>query len=136
MHGTDAGLLSIREVLAIAGVVDAVAGADSDAGRLAVAWTIRNRVHGSSQPVAAVVGGLCRDLPADARCRCSPAALLDRRCDDGFCRSLAQVALAWADAAPDPTDGAWRFHRHDRLPDWARDRSPTALIGSHFFYAR
>lgn len=34
----------------------------------------------------------------------------------------------------DPTDGATHYHARNTTPPWARDREPSAVIGSHLFY--
>lgn len=48
------------------------------------------------------------------------------------CIRIARRALAGS--IPDPTRGAARFHRVDRLPGWARGRTPSAVIGDYLFY--
>ncbi len=49
-------------------------------------------------------------------------------------RSLAIVAGVFAGLYEDPTDGATRFHRHDRAPEWAAGLQCTALLGPYMYY--
>jgi hypothetical protein len=103
--------------------------------KLALAWTLRNRLRskaaenekrdGQKGPSRAQGGEFSPDL------NCDFAALLE---NEDFCALLGLVVAVWLDIIPDPTHGAVACHRHDTFPDWAKFRTVTALIGSQFFY--
>ena len=48
--------------------------------------------------------------------------------------SLRIATRALAGVLVDPTEGAIRFHLHDRFPVWARGCTPVAEIGDHLYY--
>ena len=110
---------------------------ETEQGKIAVAWIIRNRVKR---------GGWWGDN-ADTVCRFPwqfscwnekdpnrgkiKAAGLD---NEAFRQSLLAVAAAFSGIAPDPTDGATHYHAHSVSPPWAKDKTPVAIIGGHRFY--
>lgn len=52
-----------------------------------------------------------------------------------FSRAFSIGCLVWNGDITDPTGGAVRCHRHDKMPEWARDLAPSALIGERMFYS-
>ncbi len=58
------------------------------------------------------------------------------KCDSAveFIALLSHVAGVFAGLYSDPTKGATRFHRHNRSPNWARNRQSTALLGERLYY--
>lgn len=115
---------------------------ESQQGREAVAWVLRNRVE-------ATTGQFREDVsPADAalkpwhfsvwnagdpnRLKMQALALAD----PVLLACLAAVATAWAaDRSADPTGGARHYHAAGITPAWAEGRRPSARIGRHLFYA-
>lgn len=49
-------------------------------------------------------------------------------------RICALNHLVWAGDVADQTEGAIACHRHDSNPNWAKSRTPTALLGSFLFF--
>ena len=47
---------------------------------------------------------------------------------------LSLIAKVFDGKSEDPTEGAVRCHRHEVLPEWAKNLQPTALIGGRFYY--
>lgn len=107
--------LSLAEAAALARRLRDEAVGESEEGRVALAWALVN-ARGESEVGTGAAAGADFSDPA-------------------FCRALAALCLVAAGDIADPTCGATRFHAHDEDPAWARRRTPSALIGRHFFYA-
>ena len=105
----------LAEMARLAAAVGKLAEGEDDEGRLAIAWTLLNRLGRSRKRDGGPAG----------------ADFADR----DFLLALAALCRAWAGAAPDPTRGATHFHPHTELPRWARHKAPNALIGGNLFYA-
>ena len=95
----------IRGLIGLAMALCRLARSEDEEGRVALAWALANR-HTPERPA-----------------------------DRDFLLALAALCRALAGAEPDPTGGATDFHPHTESPDWAADRTPSALAGGHFFYA-
>lgn len=54
--------------------------------------------------------------------------------EPGLALCLRTAVRAVSRALKDPTNGATEYHSSDVLPDWARPRHPSAMIGSFIFY--
>jgi len=54
--------------------------------------------------------------------------------DREFASCLRIAKRAVMDALQDPTQGATHYHAKGITPPWARDRTPSAVIGDHLFY--
>lgn len=112
-------------------------------GQIAVAHAITNLLRSKGHPAdnTAVADmpwcqlpRICRDLIANAGVRAN-GELTPGFHDPAYCLAFSNVCVVVSGQSDDPTRGATHFHRHDRLPPWARDREPLALIGSWFFYS-
>lgn len=129
---------------------------ESDLGKLAVAWVIRNRASARDRmgrplwwggPELASVcearmqfscwnpadpnsellrGVLAGDVAARARIERDPAW--------ADCRGAVERVVAGR-ASDDPTGVATHYHTVDVRPHWAETRNPVATIGRHLFYA-
>ena len=109
----------------------------SDQVRASLAWMIRNRLTyaASSSKELPGVAAICGQILREATGRgdaAGPRKPLFPRAD--WCRFYAVTCHVWAGDIMDETDGATFCHRHDRAPIWARNRAPTALIGSYLFF--
>ena len=108
-------------------------------GALAVAWVVVNRVR---QKIRGESVRECCLAPAQFSCwlagdpnlRVIATASVDS--DPSFMRSKAAAAAALSHALPDPTGQATDYHALEITPDWAKDYTLTARIGSHQFYRR
>lgn len=110
---------SFHSLLAIARTVrDLSCNWDADE-KVALAWTLRNRLTGCAAPTADQV----------------PIHETESSLDDpALAEAMALVVAVWLGEVPDPTNGATACHRHDLLPAWARFRKVKALIGEQLFY--
>jgi hypothetical protein len=104
--------------------------------RVSLAWMIRNRLifQATNAETQLCVSRICHDILSEANGYIKSGALqlLRPLPDCGHFRAVTQ--LVWAGDVLDQTGGATCCHRHDRTPQWARDRAPTALIGPYFFF--
>lgn len=111
---------------------------ESDAGRAAVAWVIKNR---ASQP-----GWWGRDIetvclkkwqfscwnptdPNSVKC-----AMVSEKIDKGFERIKEICRSVLSCETEDPTNGATHYHTKSISPAWAMKIDPCAEIGNHKFY--
>ncbi|MEJ2123324.1 MAG: hypothetical protein P8Y47_00620 [Alphaproteobacteria bacterium] len=106
--------------------------------RVSLAWMIRNRLilqaANTNADAPLSVPRTCRDILWEAvgYIKSSAVQMLLPPPDWGCYYAVTQ--LVWAGDVMDQTRGATCCHRHDRTPDWARDRAPTALIGPYLFF--
>lgn len=111
---------------------------ESQAGKVAVAFVVINRVHGKAW-FGRTIRGVCRK-PWQFSCwnKSDPnrARLLaaDESDPDFRDSKLAALAVVQGRAGADPTDGATHYHASYISPRWARDRLPVGCIGSHLYY--
>ena len=105
--------------------------------QIALFWTVRNHLRQVPRGTARdVVSEVCEMLRDTARCGLGPTAGDPRGSfeDPFYCRAFGLLCGVLSSDIPDPTGGALRFHRHDRVPGWSRLLQPSALIGRYFFY--
>lgn len=110
---------------------------ESLAGKIAVAWVIKNRADnpgwwGDS------IAGVCRQ-PWQFSCwnandpnRAKLIGVTPQ--DEMFRECLMVVAGVLSRNFPDPTFGANHYHAKGVSPAWAHGRAPTARIHNHVFY--
>lgn len=100
--------------------------------RLSLAWMIRNRIEISRERGAAVAMA-CEAVLEEARVKDRVPQYHEISSSE---RQQIQMANArvWLGAVPDPTRGAIACHKHNDSPSWARQRTPTALLGEFLFF--
>jgi len=110
------------------------------AGKLAVAWVIRNRARNKHRKET-TLAGVCTE-PSQFSCwnfddpnRAKMEAI--DYSDPHFCECLrAALEVMHAPMEADPTHGAEYYHANWVDPYWARGKTATATIGGHKFYLR
>jgi hypothetical protein len=104
--------------------------------RVSLAWMIRNRLifQATNADAPVCVSRTCREILSEAVgfIKSSALQLLRPLPDCGHYYAVTQ--LVWAGDVLDQTGGATCCHRHDRTPEWSKDRAPTALIGPYLFF--
>jgi hypothetical protein len=107
-----------------------------DAIRASLSWVIKNRLNAVASACAALpdLARICSEVLREAtglqQCSHEAANLSNSE----WCRIYAVSCLVWAGDLEDPTNGATSCHRHDAIRRWAKDRTPTALLGPFIFY--
>lgn len=127
------------DLLALSRRVAADAVCEPEVARAAIAWTLMNRASGAAGYLRA--DGRPRPACGDGDIRESclrsggrlPSACLGVM-DPALCRALATVCLISCRDLADPTRGATHYHHHTEVPDWSRQMTPVALLGSYLFY--
>lgn len=108
-------------------------------GKVAVAWTVRNRHAAGRWFSGDTIAETCRKPrqfscwnPTDPnRVRILEVTLDDPDLQDCLFAAVAVVR----DQAPDPTRGATHYHAATiDAPGWARGHRSCAVIGRHIFY--
>lgn len=127
----------MNDIEAVSRTVYGEARGEPFAGKLAVAWVIKNR---------ASKGGWWGSTPSTVCLKpyqfsCWNANDPNRRKiesvkpdNEGFRQSVLAAALVLGDMEPDPTDGATHYHVADLDPKWAAGKEPVKKIGNHVFY--
>lgn len=89
------------------------------------------------------VSNLSNNLSIKSTCEAVLSEAIDRNqqridafslSDSEWFRIQALNYLVWAGDVTDQTHGAIACHRHDIDPFWAKNRTPTALLGSFLFF--
>jgi spore germination cell wall hydrolase CwlJ-like protein len=119
---------------------------ESDAGRIAVAWVIRNRVEHARDGMRRVqfgggtLAGACKQ-PWQFSCwnagDPNRVRMLALPATDPLYRALRTIVEAVvAGTAPDPTNHADHYCTRAIAPvtAWAKGRKPVAASGNHLFY--
>jgi hypothetical protein len=119
---------SFESLLSVARAVrDLSAGCGTDE-KLAVAWTLRNRL--ARQPRAERADGRAPALPLMGR-----GEGAHDLASPEMAEAIELVTAVWLGLIPDPTNGATACHRHDLNPHWSKFKSVKALIGQQLFYS-
>lgn len=120
------------------------AATESTAGKIAVAWTVLNRVRHSGFPNSiceVVEQGLKYSNGIPKRDRCQFSWYCDGRSDeirnirvwrDSY--RLATYVASGRDYLLDITDGSLFYHANYVQPKWAKYKRKTAKIDTHIFY--
>ena len=110
---------------------------ETDLGKQAVGWVIKNRANR---------GGWWGD---DIVCVCvkpwqfscwnendlNRDKLLQVTLDDEvFAKCYSAALLVLLDHCPDASVGSTHYHTRAVSPDWAKNKTPVGQIGSHLFY--
>lgn len=97
---------------------------EPDNGKLAVCYTVVNRAKKSGKSVA---------YEATKKYQfCVYNGEMKETGPQNKCRSYARQAINRS--VSDPSNGATFFYSGSKVPDWAKGRSPCAIIGGHRFY--
>lgn len=107
-------------------------------GKVAIAWTARNRLNRRSwygRTIADVCQKpeqySCWNEGAGGRISRITSVTLD---EPSFRDSMAASAGVLLDMIADPTHGATHYHTKSVSPNWAKGREPCAVIGNHLFF--
>ena len=117
---------------------------ESTAGKLAVAWTVLNRVVDKKFPNSiceVIEQGVLHGNGLPKRDMCQFSWYCDGRADtvtnlpvwrDSY--RLASYVTTGRDHLVDITDGSLWYHANYVLPRWAKNKRKTATIDTHIFY--
>lgn len=127
----------VPELDTMARTVYGEARGESDVGKAAVAWVIKNRAVKPGwwgKDIASVCLKRSQfscwnaDDPNASKC-----AAVDESND--ALRHIKAICQAVLDGSiPDPTNGATHYHTKQVAPPWAATALPCAVIGNHLFY--
>jgi N-acetylmuramoyl-L-alanine amidase len=125
------------EVDILARTIYGEARGESDAGKVAVAWVVKNRAR-----IGGWWGSDIKEVclkPYQFSCW-NPSdpnqAIIMRIVNSNhiFKRCLAIATDVLAGTIADPTNGANHYHESGIKPTWASGKTPTTAIGNHDFY--
>lgn len=108
------------------------------AGKVAIAWVLKNRTQDSRKRYGGSLADVCQKpyqfsaWNADDPNRPKMLAVTDA--DAMFRDCLAAVAWAIDGAAPDPTHGAMHYQVTGTNAPWSVGRTPVVTIGAHQFF--
>lgn len=107
-----------------------------DVIRASLSWVIKNRVNAVATVCAALpdLARICRDVLREATGLQQYGLEAANLSNSESCRIYAVNCLVWAGDLEDQTNGATSCHRHDATRRWAKERTPTALLGPFIFY--
>lgn len=134
-EATNKELLRDDEIELCVHTVAALGFDQSDEIKASLAWTIRNRAEtlrgqcGDKSVVKA-----CNAVLHEALTRSHPSKLYRKLSHREWRRLKNANQLVWQGKVCDSTNGAIACHRHDKNPRWARERTPTALLGEFLFF--
>lgn len=111
-------------------------GDQPDPIRASLAWMIRNRLRlgTCARQTMPDISRACQDILREAVGDPRQIAVNNRLSTADWCRVYAINCLVWAGDVDDQTGGAISCHRHDIIRAWARNRTPTALLGPYIFF--
>lgn len=106
-------------------------------GKIAVAWTVLNRVAAKSWYGKTIKDVCLKPWQYSAWNSNDPnrKVLLAATLDDlAFQHCMYAALAAGLGQVRDPTGGSTHYHTHSVSPKWAAGKSPWCSIGSHRFY--
>lgn len=111
---------------------------ESWAGKVAVAWVLKNRAEDSRKRYGQGLAGVCQK-PLQFSCWNQddpnrPKLLAVTPADPSFRDCLAAVAWAVIGMEADPTHGAMHYQVTGTNAFWSAGHTPVATIGAHEFY--
>ncbi|MPY72485.1 MAG: cell wall hydrolase [Alphaproteobacteria bacterium] len=126
-----------KDVLILARTIFGEARGESTLGKIAVAWTVLNRVAAKSW-YGDTITEVCRK-PWQFSCWNSndpnrPKLEAVTLNDPDFQHCMYAALAAGLGHVPDPTSGSRHYHTMNVSPDWAQGKSPICSIGVHKFY--
>lgn len=101
--------------------------------RSSLAWMIRNRIEMlRAERGGATIAMACEAVLREARTK---DGVQHRKIPQSEWRRIETTnARVWQGTVSDSTQGATACHKHNENPDWARQRTPTALLGEYLFF--
>lgn len=109
---------------ALTRVVYGEARGETNEGKKAVAWVVKNRSDISKKSIkyeATKKGQFC----------CYSGEMEEKDSKEE-CEEIAQDVINGYSS--DPTDGATHFYSGNKTPSWAKGKKPCATIGGHKFF--
>ena len=117
---------------------------ESHAGKIAVAWVIRNRMEidlgndGKPDWWGEGIAGVCKKQGQFSCWNKGDVNLPKLRAvtiaDPAFRECMAVVDEVLAGRVPDPTKGSTHYHTTAVRPSWIKGVKPVVKIGAHLFY--
>ena len=109
---------------ALTRVVYGEARGESEEGKRAVAWTVKNRANKSGKTIQ-------YEATKKSQFCCYSGEMKEKTAKDQ-CQKIAQDAINGTSS--DPTGGATFFYSGKSVPSWAEGLQPCATIGGHKFF--
>lgn len=110
---------------------------ESMAGKIAVAWTVLNRVAAKSW-YGKTITSVCRKPWQYSAWNSNdpnlPKLLAVTLDDTAFQHCMYAALAAGLGQVPDPTSGSRHYHTLSVFPKWAEGKTPVCSIGVHKFY--
>ena len=105
--------------------VFAEARGESNKGKIAVAWVIKNRQNISGKKISEIV------IPGQFACWRKP---IPKNEEDAWHECIQAAESVFYGDEKDPTNGATHFLSGNSNPSWVHKMTLTAKIGGHRFY--
>lgn len=134
-------MIVFAELLLLGQTIWGEARGETQLGRAAVAWVIRNRVESPIEWWGNTYTEVCLK-PKQFSCwndndpNKKKMATLNDLSYTTFAACVAAGAMVIAGQAPDPTNGATHYHTTSIDPAWDDEMECTCTIGRHSFYKR
>ena len=116
--------MSLSNLEALTRVVYGEARGESDKGKIAVAWTVKNRASKSGKSIA-------YEATKPSQFCCYSGEMKETKAKEK-CEKIAKETINGENT--DPTGGATFFYSGDNVPSWAKDKKSCAEIGGHKFF--
>ena len=95
---------------------------ESDEGKRAVAWTVKNRASKSGKSIK-------YEATKKSQFCCYSGEMKETKAKEKW---IAKETIN--DENTDPTGGATFFYSGNNVPSWAKNKNPCAEIGGHKFF--
>jgi len=109
---------------ALTRVVYGEARGESDEGKKAVAWVVKNRANKSGKSI--------KDETTKKSQFCCYSGEMKEVNSKAKCEQIAKDCIE--NKSSDPTGGATFFYSGKNVPSWAKNKQPCATIGGHKFF--
>lgn len=107
----------------------------NDEIRSSLAWMIRNRIEMQRAGRGnAAVATACEAVLREARAKNDVLPQHRKIPRSEWQRIRTANERVWQGKVSDTTQGATACHKHNENPAWARQRTPTALLGDYLFF--
>ena len=115
---------NLDDLGALTRVVYGEARGESDEGKRAVAWTVKNRASKSGKSIK-------YEATKKSQFCCYSGEMKETKARDE-CQKVAEDTINGSNS--DPTGGATFFYSGKTVPSWAKNKEPCATIGGHKFF--